>query len=131
MFRVFLTVRHMLLPRMPFSCCWFTVSINYKSFYPTGSALLTLTLPDYLRDNLRAFRNTKISGMTLRPLPKENPERPDYRAGNGPLAMAGTSVLVWGLPGKANASTLQELLSEYSLAEEDREAGPPISKVNM
>lgn len=98
------------------------MSLVFKAFVPTGDAVLSLTLPDYMRENLRALQNTSISGHTLHASALVAPPPGNIALGDGlrgGLDKTGTSVVVWGFPGRYHREAFDDLLEGYELAEGD------------
>lgn len=115
----------------------FTDALIYSRFKPTGTALVTLKRPDFLRENLRLLDNISISGTLLkaRPAVFDDPSaafprgrgakgREDAAArgvldGNGPHAGIGNNgknVMVWGFPGKTEKLAVKYIVRDFDLA---------------
>jgi len=104
------------------------VSIIYKAFSPTKTALVTLTLPNYLQDTIRTLHGSRLSGSFLAAIPRHTPPTSDVVAGDGPrggLATMGVSVIVWGLPFRGSITRLERIVQDYKLANVEK----PIVKV--
>ncbi|KAG7452637.1 uncharacterized protein BT62DRAFT_925191 [Guyanagaster necrorhizus] len=100
------------------------IAIQYTHrYHRTGNVYLTLSLPNFLRDNLRALEDATISGITLKAEASVSLPDKDYRYGDG----IGTSVVVQGPPGKADVHLLREMLRGYTLY-----PGPePITQISL
>lgn len=93
------------------------MSIIYKAFSPTGTALVTLTAPNFLRDNLRVLDRTILTGSVLSAVPLDKPPETDVRVGDGPIGGLSTSVIVSGLPFNNTIASMQTLVKNYTLAD--------------
>ncbi|KAG5639524.1 hypothetical protein H0H81_000669 [Sphagnurus paluster] len=113
------------------------IQIDYNRFQPTGRAFITCTRPEFQRDNLRALEKLTLCGLPVRANPSldlSTEGRPRTRGNKGRAeaaargAIRGTgpkgnfpnterNVLLWGLPGKMEASEVEKLfLQDFKLA---------------
>jgi hypothetical protein len=114
--------------------------VDYDRFLPSGRALITLTGPDFLRDNLRLLERFTIAGEPVSAEPKIVEEsRPRTRGtkgraeaeergvatGNGPhaglLQNTGKTVVIWGFPGKMTAGMALPYFHEFKVAKSKKE----------
>ncbi|KAK0197240.1 hypothetical protein F5146DRAFT_37249 [Armillaria mellea] len=100
------------------------VAIQYTHRYRrTGNVYLTLSLPNFLRDNLRVLEDATISGITIKAEASLSIPDKDYRYGDG----MGTTVVVQGPPGKADVHAFRGMLRGYTL-----DSGPePITQIPL
>jgi len=98
------------------------VALNYAHFRPTGKAILTMSLPDYTREAIRAAGNITISGCRVEAEPIEHPElmmpsRTEL-TGNGISAgvVVGKTVTLSGLPGKTKQAAVVKMVEGFKLA---------------
>ncbi len=115
-------VFYYLLPYCIFSSL--IVAIQYTHRYRrTGNVYLTLSLPNFLRDNLRVLEDATISGITIKAEASLSIPDKDYRYGDG----MGTAVVVQGPPGKADVHMFRGMLRGYTL-----DSGPePITQIPL
>ncbi|KAK2460584.1 hypothetical protein APHAL10511_007054 [Amanita phalloides] len=113
------------------------VTLVYKRFTPTGTAMVSLTRPDFLKKNLQLLENISISGIPLKSRPRllddaymtlprargeKGREEADQRGtlnGDGPRAGIrddGRTVTVWGYPGKTESAAVEFLVRDYDVA---------------
>ncbi|TFK42962.1 hypothetical protein BDQ12DRAFT_719798 [Crucibulum laeve] len=106
------------------------VVLEYEHFMPRGSALITLSKPDFLKDNLRLIQNMSIAGIPVKSeavKPEEVPTPSRLRGlkgrvqsaarglltGDGPRAGVsdnGRCVTIWGLPGRLAVEAVETYL---------------------
>ena len=98
------------------------MALNYAHFRPTGKAVLTMSLPDYTREAIRAAGNITISGCKVEAEPIEHPElmmpSRTQPTGNGISAgvVVGKTVTLSGLPGKTKATAVVKMVEGFKLA---------------
>ena len=89
---------------------FFIDAILYDSAYnPTGSALLTLAMPNFLKDNIRVLHNSFMAGRMIHAQATETPDIsvvPDN---------SGKHVVVSGLPFATTPQLLQQLSEGFEL----------------
>lgn len=99
------------------------VALNYVHFRPSGKAILTMSLPDYTADAIRAASNITISGCKVEAEPIEHPEvmmpSGESLLGNGTSAgvVVGKTVTISGLPGKTRPPAVLKLVKGFKLAD--------------
>ncbi|TFK72193.1 hypothetical protein BDN72DRAFT_816400 [Pluteus cervinus] len=118
------------------------VAIDYYYFTPTERALLTLSNPKYMEENLQALKDFEICGHPIESkvkvieglIPqrqrgvkgrKEAAQR-GFLTGNGPhagLPDRQRNVTLWGFPGKIDVEAITPLLDDFGVAR--NEAGEP------
>lgn len=109
--------------------------MEYSRFFPTGRALVTLTAPNFLQDNLRLLNRLTIAGMPVSAQPKiveesrqrtrgtkgrvEAEER-GVATGNGPHAglqqNIGKMVVIWGFPGRMSTGLVAPYFDDFQVA---------------
>jgi len=117
------------------------VAIDYSHFAPSEKALLTLTRPNLLQENLLALQNASIAGIPIKATPTRlsDPSPPRQRGvkgrreaadrgilGNGPhagLSNGDRNVTIWGFPGKLEPESLFPLFEHFNLS--TNKAGQP------
>jgi hypothetical protein len=111
------------------------VALNYAHFRPTGKAILTMALPDYTREAIRAAGNITISGCRVEAEPIEHPElmipSGSGLTGNGASAgvVVGKTVTLSGLPGKTWLPPVFKMVEGFKLA--NLKYGHPVRPVPM
>jgi len=112
----------------------FVVAINYKGFRPSGDAYIALTRTDYMRDNLRKLENFTLLGLPVKATPKvleaDRPPRSRGEKGRTEAVARGAhtgdglkgnfpnterNVIIWGLPGRLDPSSIEESLRDFKL----------------
>ncbi|KIK59814.1 hypothetical protein GYMLUDRAFT_245023 [Collybiopsis luxurians FD-317 M1] len=106
------------------------VAILYEKFVPKKQALITLSRPTFLRDNLRALENATLSGSFITSEAADYSESgpPPSTFGNGPHAGVddgGKSVLLSWFPSTMDMSHLVPVLQKYQLAGSFKESVIP------
>ncbi|KAG5647204.1 hypothetical protein DXG03_001163 [Asterophora parasitica] len=117
------------------------VEIDYNRFRPSGRALITLTRPEYLRDNLRELQKFTLCGIPVRSngvhISDGVAERPRSRGNKGRAqaaergAITGNglhghfpnahrNVVMWGLPGRLEPKDLENALHDFKLAKSQK-----------
>ncbi|PFH52410.1 hypothetical protein AMATHDRAFT_2145 [Amanita thiersii Skay4041] len=112
------------------------VALQFEHFRPTGKALITLSRPELLRDNMRLLQNIGFAGVPLHVEPKlssdvrelpgrtrgvkgrEAAARRGILDGNGPhagLLNGERTVTIWGFPGKTEVPTVEYILKSFKL----------------
>src|SRR6266550_1255968 len=115
---------------------FFTVALLYKSFRPTGTALISLNGPDTLQENLRLLQNALVAGNPLKAqpamlndadtmLPRARGDKGREEAairgalrGDGPhagISNGGKNVTIWGFPGKTGAASVEYIIRDFDL----------------
>ena len=113
------------------------MSLIYQRFAPTGQAVLTMALPDYARDALRAAKNITFTGreeirasLTIdsrffRKRSRGVQGRADALnrglLGSGPSAgfPNGRTVTISGVPGRVTVENIRQLVREFKLADDE------------
>jgi hypothetical protein len=114
--------------------------VDYDRFLPTGRALITLTGPDFLRDNMRLLERFTIASAPVfaeptiveanRPRTRGTKGRAEAQergvaTGNGPhaglLQNAGKSVVIWGFPGKITIEVVAPFFKDFKVAKSKKE----------
>jgi len=113
------------------------VSLIYQHFAPTGQAVLTVAVPDYTRDALRAAKNITFTGceeinasLTIdsrffRQRSRGVQGRADALnrglLGSGASAgfPSGRTVTISGVPGKVTVKNIRQLVQEFQLADDE------------
>jgi len=127
------------------------VAIDYEYFRPAERAILTLSSPDYLRDNLRALKNLTISAIPVRASPyhpqTESRILPRYRGqrgrsdaarrgvldGYGPSAGITNderTVILGGLPACTSEERLADMFTHFQIARSEK-GSPQILKLAL
>jgi hypothetical protein len=109
------------------------VSMVYHRFLPTGRAYLSFARREHVLPAAHALRNVTISSLPVRAIPCPAPEEPPRIRGvvgraraaergviqgnglRGGLGLAGTNVVLWGLPGKLTEHGLKASLMHFQL----------------
>jgi len=112
-------------------------SLIYHRFAPTGQAVLTMAVPDYTRDALRAAKNITFTGheeisasLTTDPrFFRQRSRGVQGRAdalnrgllGSGPSAgfPSGRTVTISGVPGKVTVQNMRQLVEGFQLADDE------------
>lgn len=116
------------------------MELYYKHFRPTGKAILTLALPDYVRDAIHRLKNVTILGGMVGAEPVQIPQKMGIdvatswqleAAGNGPSAgvSPGRTVSLFGTPGRLSIHAIQHMVKDYKLAKP--KGHPPIQVVPL
>lgn len=127
------------------------VAIDYEYFKPAERAILTLSSPDYLRDNLKAFQNLTISAISVRASPYDS-KTPFYQqsrmrgqrgrsgaadrgtlSGYGPRAGITNNektVVLGGLPARTSEERLTEMFRNFKIAHSEKGI-PQIEKLPL
>jgi hypothetical protein len=113
------------------------VALIFNHFRPTGTALISLTRPDYLKENLKMLDSASIASTSLKAeprllddvdaaLPRTRGEKGREEAsargavkGNGPHAgipSGEKTVTIWGLPGKTEVPAVETILRNFNLS---------------
>ncbi|KAF8803490.1 hypothetical protein BYT27DRAFT_6726275 [Phlegmacium glaucopus] len=113
------------------------VSLIYRRFAPTGEALLTMAVPDYAQDALRAANKITFTGseeisasLTIDSrFSRQRSRGVQGRAdalnrgllGSGPSAgfPSRKTVTVSGVPGRATVHNIRQLVQEFQLADDE------------
>ena len=112
----------------------FLVAIMYENFVPTKQALITLTRPNYLRDNLRELINATLSGVVF------TSEEVDYSISGPPPSVFGTgphagvdnigkNVVLSPFPSGTSPYILEDVLKKYTLVGSYQDSVLPIKSV--
>ncbi|KAH7877486.1 hypothetical protein F5879DRAFT_646462 [Lentinula edodes] len=108
------------------------VAIMYENFVPTKQALITLTRPNYLRDNLRELINATLSGVVF------TSEEVDYSISGPPPSVFGTgphagvdnigkNVVLSPFPSGTSPYILEDVLKKYTLVGSYQDSVLPIN----
>ncbi|KAF8631438.1 hypothetical protein AX17_005115 [Amanita inopinata Kibby_2008] len=113
------------------------VALLYDHFRPTGTALISLTRQEFLRNNLRMLQGIAMAGIPLEAEPRllddadtvpartrgvkgrEEAARRGALNGNGPqagLPNGDRTVTVWGFPGKTEPAAVEFIVRDFKLA---------------
>jgi len=111
----------------------FPVALMYDRFAPTQKALITVTLPDFVRDNIRVLDNATLSGFTVHAAPILDPIPGNIETGSGPRgglkeAESGKSVILSGIPIRASGQIIDELTAKYEL---DADSQHPVVRIRQ
>lgn len=118
------------------------VAVDYEYFKPAERAILTLSSPDYMRDNLQALKDLTISAIPVRASPyhpqtqprillrtrgqrgRSEAARRGVLVGCGPSAGVtndGRTVVFGGLSSRSSSeSWLEDLLANFQIARSDK-----------
>jgi len=113
------------------------VALMFNHFRPTGTALISLTRPDYLKENLNLLDSASMARTPLKAkprllddvdaaLPRTRGERGREEAsergainGNGPhggISNGEKTVTLWGFPGKTEVPAVETILRNFKIS---------------
>ncbi|KAJ4000068.1 hypothetical protein F5050DRAFT_1804425 [Lentinula boryana] len=97
------------------------VAIIYENFMPTKQAIITLALPNFLRDSLRELTNATLSGVVFTSEEVDYSEfgPPPTELGTGPHAgvdNSGNNVVLSSFPSGTSPTNIKTITDKYLLA---------------